>query len=87
MGKVKNKSSLPSSVLRKTKKTSIEIDRRLCKRCGICVQFCPRKVFELGEDLFPKVVNLEACNRCKLCELHCPDFAIDVETEDEISVR
>lgn len=84
-----NKSSgslLTSAVTGRQKVKSIKINKRLCKKCEICVHFCPKKVFELDESLFPKVVGLEACNACKLCELRCPDFAIDVEAGDEVSV-
>ncbi len=44
--------------------------------------FCPRKVFEIGEDVndkgfvIPKVVHEEQCVKCKTCEYTCPDLAI-----------
>ncbi|RLF14456.1 MAG: 2-ketoglutarate ferredoxin oxidoreductase subunit delta [Thermoprotei archaeon] len=58
----------------------ITIDDRLCKRCGICVEFCPSKALQPpeveGEP--PKTVD-ERCLKCRLCELLCPDFAIAIE--------
>lgn len=64
---------------------SISVDTFLCKGCGICVEMCPRKVFEWSEELsekgvhYPVPANAEKCVKCKLCELLCPDFAIAVK--------
>jgi 2-oxoglutarate ferredoxin oxidoreductase subunit delta len=56
----------------------VRIETLWCKRCGICVEFCPKQVFMEGELNEPIVVNEEACNVCRLCELRCPEFAIMV---------
>ncbi|WP_048151870.1 2-oxoglutarate ferredoxin oxidoreductase subunit delta [Palaeococcus ferrophilus] len=64
---------------------NISVDTFLCKGCGICVELCPRKVFEWSEELsekgvhYPVPVHTEKCVKCKLCELLCPDFAIAVK--------
>lgn len=50
-----------------------------CKGCGLCVAFCPRKVFELGPEGHPVVAQEERCTACNWCVYHCPDFAIVVE--------
>jgi len=60
----------------------ISISDKACKRCGICIAFCPRKVFA-SEHGKPVVVNPDACTKCKLCELRCPDYAIVVGGEED----
>lgn len=58
---------------------SIKIDERRCKQCGLCLYYCPQKVYIWEKGAVPKPENLAVCTACKLCELHCPDFAIEVE--------
>lgn len=49
-----------------------------CKACGICIAFCPKKVYGSQKDGKPIIERPDACNGCLFCELHCPDFAITV---------
>jgi 2-oxoglutarate ferredoxin oxidoreductase subunit delta len=56
----------------------IEVSRKLCKLCGVCVAWCPQNVLEGDEAGFPLAPRLDQCINCKLCERHCPDFAIEV---------
>ena len=65
-----------------SKSKRIEIDGRLCKSCGICVEICPKKVFIRGTDGKSTKGNPEACVFCGMCEAMCPDFAIRVVEED-----
>jgi len=53
----------------------IKIEHSLCKRCGICVEICPKKALALNGEL---KVDEEKCASCGLCELYCPDFALEV---------
>jgi len=53
-----------------------------CKGCGLCIAFCPQKVFEANGEGRPIVANPEACTACMWCTVHCPDFAIVVERLD-----
>lgn len=57
----------------------ITINKNRCKRCGICIEFCPAKLFDTEKDGTPLPKNEELCTGCKLCEARCPDFAIKVE--------
>ena len=57
---------------------SLEINKKWCKGCGICVALCPKKVLGLKDEKV-EVVNGDDCIKCKVCEMHCPDFAISVK--------
>lgn len=52
---------------------AVVVDLRLCKKCGICTEICPKGVFDDG-----RVLNERKCTGCRLCEVYCPDFAIEV---------
>jgi len=55
------------------------LDERLCKRCNICVAFCPKKVYDARSNAAPKVARPEDCVGCELCVMRCPDFALKLE--------
>ena len=70
---------------RSKRRFNVEINKKLCKGCYICIRFCPMGVFaqsdeigELGYSL-AKVQFPEKCTGCKMCLLYCPDFATAVE--------
>ncbi len=63
--------------------TGLRINTLWCKRCGICIHYCPREVFVAGEDNLPRVGALDRCTGCRLCEYWCPDLAIEVLIDDE----
>jgi 2-oxoglutarate ferredoxin oxidoreductase subunit delta len=60
----------------------VDVYKGWCKKCGICIAFCPRKVLSVGDDGFPTASNPEACTGCRWCEFRCPDFAIVVTTDE-----
>ncbi|OWZ83108.1 4Fe-4S dicluster domain-containing protein [Natranaerobius trueperi] len=61
----------------------VEVASKWCKACGICIEYCPKKVLDYDKKGKAIVKNHEACIKCGLCELRCPDFAIVVKKEDE----
>lgn len=60
----------------------ITINKR-CKKCGICVAFCPKAVFQQEPGKVPQVVNAQDCIGCMQCELRCPDYAIEVRSDSK----
>ena len=52
-----------------------------CKACGICAEFCPKKVFDFERGNPPVPRRVEDCIGWRLCELRCPDFAVMVEVK------
>ena len=61
----------------------VDIYRGWCKKCGICISFCPEHVLEEDEEGFPALVDSEKCTSCGWCELRCPDFAIAVSNDEK----
>ncbi len=63
----------------------IDIDASDCKGCGVCVDICPREVFELGEKSednhskeISKPIEEEACIMCLACLEACDDDCISL---------
>ncbi len=55
------------------------IYRDWCKACGICISFCPEKVYGSDEEGKPVIERPDDCTGCLFCEIHCPDFAITIQ--------
>jgi 2-oxoglutarate ferredoxin oxidoreductase subunit delta len=54
----------------------VVIYKKWCKACGICVELCPKKVFDTDRDGYPVIARGLDCTQCAICWTHCPDFAI-----------
>jgi len=57
------------------------INKLLCKNCRLCLNFCPKGVFEIKKQEV-KVVHPEKCIGCRLCEKYCPDLAIKIKSSN-----
>ncbi len=68
-------------------KHKIEVYKSWCKKCGICVAFCPAGVLGQDESGTPVVKDPDRCTGCQLCELRCPDFAINVRPAKRMGPR
>jgi 2-oxoglutarate ferredoxin oxidoreductase subunit delta len=66
------------------KKFVVKIDRRLCKGCNLCIEFCPKNVLGLSSDLSERGVavaevrDADACIGCRNCTIVCPDAAVEL---------
>ena len=62
----------------------VQINPDLCKNCGYCVKFCPKKVLATGQNrnrrgqFYPVMTDEAGCITCAVCALMCPEGAIEV---------
>ncbi len=61
----------------------VTIKLEWCKGCGICLEYCPKNVYDWDGMGKVKVSRPEDCIKCGLCEIRCPEIAIVVKKEDE----
>ena len=50
----------------------------LCTQCGLCIQNCPFKAWEAGDDKVPRLKKDYACFSCYNCMVACPTGAISI---------
>lgn len=66
---------------------AVYIDKELCKSCKICINICPKNVFDITHHVNKKGYNYveaareEDCVQCGQCETSCPDFVIHIEKD------
>lgn len=64
---------------------AIFINQDLCKSCKLCIDICPKNVFELSGKTNKKgydyitAAREEDCIKCRMCQNTCPDMVIFVE--------
>ena len=56
----------------------MEIDEDSCTQCGLCVDNCPFKCWEMEEDGVPRLKDGYACFSCSNCMVACPTDAISL---------
>lgn len=59
------------------------INQLWCKKCGICVTVCPKKILDFDRDNTLYVKDPDSCIGCGMCENICPDFAIEIYESDK----
>ncbi|KLU63056.1 NAD(P)H-quinone oxidoreductase subunit I, chloroplastic [Peptococcaceae bacterium CEB3] len=70
-------------MVRVTENTQVIVNHDWCKKCGVCIAFCPKKVLESDELGRVVVARPEECIACRICERLCPDFAINIEVSKD----
>lgn len=69
----------------------VEINANLCKGCGLCINFCPKKSLAFSKELnekgfYPAIqIDPSVCTACGICYMMCPDAAITVYKEEKTS--
>ncbi len=58
---------------------TLQLDVDKCIGCGMCVDVCPHRVFEL-RDKKAAITDRDLCMECGACSGNCPVDAIAVET-------
>jgi 2-oxoglutarate ferredoxin oxidoreductase subunit delta len=65
-------------------KGTITISRELCKECGLCIYFCPKKIIVQSGKLnaagyqSAEFMDDGQCTGCAVCAIVCPEVAIEV---------
>lgn len=62
----------------------VEIIRKYCKSCRLCILACPRDVLRIGENIngsgyqVAEMKDNAECIGCSMCAVMCPEAAIEV---------
>lgn len=56
----------------------LKVDPDKCTSCGLCIQNCPFKCWEMGENKIPGLKEGYACFSCFNCMVACPVDAISI---------
>ncbi len=61
------------------------LNKKMCTRCGACVDICPAGAATIAKDEYP-VYDHETCIGCAQCIAHCPELALKIlwETDDRV---
>ena len=56
----------------------MKVDPNKCTGCGLCIQNCPFKCWEMVEDKVPKMKSKYICFSCFNCMIACPEDAVSI---------
>lgn len=56
----------------------MKADPNKCTGCGLCIQNCPFKCWEMGEDKIPRMKSKYICFSCFNCMIACPENAVSI---------
>jgi nitroreductase/NAD-dependent dihydropyrimidine dehydrogenase PreA subunit len=56
----------------------MKLEREKCTKCGLCIQNCPFRVWEVDEDGYPRQKQQYECFSCYNCTVVCQRGAISV---------
>ncbi|MHA1729168.1 MAG: nitroreductase family protein [Promethearchaeota archaeon] len=56
----------------------MKVNKEKCTKCGLCMQNCPFKAWEEGEDGFPKIKEKYECFSCFNCLVACSVGAVEI---------
>ncbi|ANW65607.1 4Fe-4S ferredoxin [Mycobacterium sp. djl-10] len=54
------------------------VSAQRCIACDMCIDVCPTRVFDRGEDGVPVIARHDSCQTCFQCEAYCPTDALFV---------
>ena len=60
------------------------VDEKLCIGCPVCVEVCPKGVFEIRNEI-AFVINPEDCDDCEICITGCAQMALSLINEENES--
>ena len=55
---------------------TIEIDKKKCVQCGLCVKDCISECIQMDEENYPKMTHPARCLKCQHCLAICPKGAL-----------
>jgi nitroreductase/NAD-dependent dihydropyrimidine dehydrogenase PreA subunit len=63
----------------------MKVDRDECTTCGLCIDNCPFRCWELDEGDYPKLKDEYECFSCYNCMVVCPTDAISIAESYHVS--